>query len=130
MGRLVISNENDCHRITERYWSSIVIEEDTCNELTGDLVIANNPCIQSIKVKAGSLGRVNSLNLLYLPELTSFESEATTFHNTTQVEMTSCIYSCYSLDIPNLSTLSIGSMAFFQTQFIVLTSFHFLQLFK
>lgn len=60
-----------------------------CNELVGDLIIANNPCLESIKVKTGSLGRVNSLHLLYLPELLSFESEASTFHNTTLIEITS-----------------------------------------
>ena len=70
----------------ENYWTSIEVNENMCNEVIEELVLSYNPCLQHFIVKSGALENVQRLYLMQLPEFVSFESEASTFYNTTWVE--------------------------------------------
>ena len=56
---LVISSNSDCYKINQNGWTSITVNEGYCNDITSDINISNNPCLQSIVVKKESLMNVN-----------------------------------------------------------------------
>ena len=60
---LVIQNDNDCYKLNQSGWSSIVVNEGLCNSMTGSLSFSNNTCLQYIYIKEYSLKNINSLLL-------------------------------------------------------------------
>ena len=88
-GDLVVLSDDDCDLITDNFWSSITINEYVCNDITNDLRISNNPCLESITVHSNSLININQLSLEYLPNLVSITCDALSFYNVTNMELKS-----------------------------------------
>ena len=45
---LVIENDDDCYKLNQSGWSSIVVNEGLCNSMTESLSISNQNCLQYI----------------------------------------------------------------------------------
>ena len=86
---LVIQNDNDCYKLNQSGWSSIVVNEGLCNSLTGSLSISNNTCLQYIYIQSGSLQNIIFLSLSSLPELEWFITEFGSFRETTNLTLSS-----------------------------------------
>ena len=86
---LVIQNDNDCFKLNQSGWSSIVVNEGLCNSLTESISISNNTCLQYIYIQAGSLKSMNSLSISSLPELEWFITEDNSFYSTTSLTLSS-----------------------------------------
>ena len=54
------------------------MNEGYCNDITSDINISNNPCLQSIVVKKKSFMNVNSLTISNNPLLQTIETYGTT----------------------------------------------------
>ena len=85
---LVIQNEDDCYKLNQSGWSSIVVNEGLCNSMTESLSISNQNCLQYIYIQYGSLMNVNSLSISSLPELEWFITE-NSFEYTTSLTLDS-----------------------------------------
>lgn len=81
--------ESDCSKLMENYWTLIEVDANMCSEMVDELVFAYNPCLEGITVKTGALKNIQQFSLMQLPELVSFECEASAFYNATRVEFTS-----------------------------------------
>ena len=66
---LVIQSDNQCSRLKMVGWKNITVNEGYCNDITSDINISNNPCLQSIVVKKKSFMNVNSLTISNNPLL-------------------------------------------------------------
>ena len=86
---LVIQNNDDCYKLNQPGWSSIVVNEWLCNSMTGSLSISNNTCLQYIYIQSGSLKNINSFSISSLPELKWFITEYESFYETTSVTLSS-----------------------------------------
>ena len=86
---LVIKNDNDCYKLNQSGWSSIVVNEGLCNSMTESLSISNNNCLQYIYIQGGSLIYINALSLSSLPELEWFITEYDSFYKTTSLTLSS-----------------------------------------
>ena len=53
------------------------MNEGYCNDITSDINISNNPCLQSIVVKKKSFMNVNSLTISNNPLLQTIETDGT-----------------------------------------------------
>ena len=86
---LIIQYNNDCYKLNQTGWSSIVVNEGLCNSMTESLSISNNNCLQYIYIQGGSLIYINTLSLSSLPELEWIITEYTSFHETTNLTLSS-----------------------------------------
>ena len=86
---LVIQNNDDCYKLNQPGWSSIVVNEWLCNSMTGSLSISNNTCLQYIYIQSGSLKNINSFSISSLPELKWFITEYDSFQYTTSLSLSS-----------------------------------------
>ena len=86
---LVIQNNNDCYKLNQSGWSSIVVNEGLCDSMKGSLSISNNNCLQYIYIQGGSLIYINALSLSSLPELEWIITEYTSFQETTSLTLSS-----------------------------------------
>ena len=86
---LVIQNDNDCYKLNQSGWSSIIVNEGLCNSMTGSLSISNNTCLQYIYIQRSSLKNINSLSISSLPELEWFITESDSFYKTTSLTLSS-----------------------------------------
>ena len=86
---LVIQNEDDCYKLNQSGWSSIVVNEGLCDSMKGSLSISNNNCLQYIYIQGGSLIYINALSLSSLPELEWIITEYTSFQETTSLTLSS-----------------------------------------
>ena len=86
---LVIENEDDCYKLNQSGWSSIVVNEGLCDSMTGSLSISNNTCLQYIYIQVGSLKYINSLSISSLPELEWFIVESNSFYTITSLTLES-----------------------------------------
>ena len=80
-GSLIISSNSNCYKINQNGWTSIYVNQGYCNDITSDLNISNNPCLQSIVVKKKSFMNVNSLTISNNPLLQTFETDGTTSYS-------------------------------------------------
>ena len=85
-GSLVISSDSDCYKINQNGWTSITVNEGYCNDITSDINISNNPCLQSIVVKKKSFMNVNSLTISNNPLLHTIETYGTIYYNSNPFE--------------------------------------------
>ena len=88
---LVIQNNDDCYKLNQPGWSSIVVNEWLCNSMTGSLSISNNTCLQYIYIQSGSLKNIDSLSISSLPELEWFIVESISFSSTTSLTLSSIL---------------------------------------
>ena len=79
---LIISSDSNCYKINQNGWTSIYVNEGYCNDITSDINISNNPCLQSSVVKKKSLMYVNSLTISNNPLLQTIETDGTTSYST------------------------------------------------
>ena len=86
---LVIQNNNDCYKLNQSGWSSIIVNEGLCNSMTESLSISNNNCLQYIYIQTDSLKSVDSLSLSSLPELEWFFTEYDSFKYTNSLSLSS-----------------------------------------
>ena len=86
---LVIQNDNDCYKLNQSGWSSIVVNEGLCNSMRESLSISNNNCLQYIYIQSDSLENINSLSVSSLPELEWFITEYWSFYKTTSLTLSS-----------------------------------------
>ena len=86
---LVIQNNNDCYKLNQSGWSSIIVNEGLCNSMTESLSICNNTCLQYIYIQSGSLENINSVSISSLPELEWFITEYSSFSSTTSLTLSS-----------------------------------------
>ena len=63
----------------------MIIEEEYGNDYYGNLVIQNYPNLQSIIVKRGSLGNLNSLKICNCEKLKTIEIEEDAIYNVKNV---------------------------------------------
>ena len=74
---LIISSNSNCYKINQNGWTSITVNEGYCNDITSDINISYNPCLQSIVVKKKSFMNVNSLTISNNPLLQTIETDGT-----------------------------------------------------
>ena len=79
---LVISSNSNCYKINQNGWTSITVNEGYCNDITSDINISYNPCLQSIVVKKKSFMNVNSLTISNNPLLQTIETDGTVSYST------------------------------------------------
>ena len=72
---LIVESDNDCERLLENGWKSITVNEGLCNSMTNNLVISDNPCLESLVFKKNSLKNLNRLVISNNSELKSMEIE-------------------------------------------------------
>ena len=68
---LIISSNTNCEKLHENGWKSITVYEGYCNSIEEDLIIGNNPCLQSITLYKNTLKNLNSLTIINNPQLQS-----------------------------------------------------------
>ena len=76
-GSLIISSNSNCYKINQNGWTSILVNQGYCNDITSDLNISNNPCLQSIVVKKRAFMKVNSLTISNNPLLQTMQTYGT-----------------------------------------------------
>ena len=86
---LVIQNNNDCYKLNQSGWSSIIVNEGLCNSMTESLSISNNNCLQYIYIQTDSLENINSLSLSSLPVFEWFITECLSFWQTRSLTLSS-----------------------------------------
>ena len=86
---LVIQDDNDCNKLYQSGWSSIIVNEGLCNSMTESLSISNNNCLQYIYIQYGSLKYLNSFSISSLPELDFFIVESNSFYTITSLTLES-----------------------------------------
>ena len=86
---LIIQYNNDCYKLNQTGWSSIVVNEGLCNSITESISISNNNCLQYIYIQSGSLKNIDSLSISSLPELEWFIVESISFSSTTSLTLSS-----------------------------------------
>ena len=85
-GSLIFSSNSDCYKINQNGWTSIYVNEGYCNDMTSDINISNNPCLQSIVVKKKSFMNVNSLTISNNPLLQTIETDGIAYYNSNPFE--------------------------------------------
>ena len=82
----MISTDSNCYKIHQKGWTSILVNAGCCNDMTSDINISYNLCLQSIVVKKRSLMNVNSLTISNNPLLQTIETDGTSSYSTSAFE--------------------------------------------
>ena len=72
---LTIASDSDCTKLQQNGWKSIHINSGMCNSMNTDLIISNNPCLESIDIEKNSLKYLNSFVISNNPQLSSIVTE-------------------------------------------------------
>lgn len=86
---LIIATEEDCIKLSQDGWSSIIVNENICNSLTNDLIISNSSCLQYLYIQSNSLQNVQSFTLSNNPFLSLFIVETFSLQNASNVTISS-----------------------------------------
>ena len=86
---LVIENEDDYAKLTDKNWSSIIVKEGLFNEMRDELILNDYPHVQFIHIQGGSFRIVSSLTISNLPELKFLIFEDKSFSSTTSLTLSS-----------------------------------------
>ena len=89
-GKLVLM-ENECEVISMKYWNSIEVGDDLCNDLEEDLNIADCPYLESMVIGSGSLMNVTQVIFKNLPIFNMLTVGENAFMNTNRVVVESSI---------------------------------------
>ena len=76
---MVVADDNDCDKLLQNGWITITVNAGLCNSMTSDLIISNNPCIESIYIHKNSLKYTNSVVISNNPQLQSIDTETPDF---------------------------------------------------
>ena len=127
---LVISSNSNCYKINQNGWTSILVNEGYCNDITSDINISYNPCLQSIVVKKKSFMNVNSLTISNNTLLQTIETDGTTSYSTGAFEnlksfviiSSNHYYYLLNTDNPSLTSITIGDGSCYIATKITLSS--------
>ena len=86
---LVIENEYDYVKLNDKNWSSITVKEGLFKEMRNELILNDYPHIQFIHIQESSFENISSLTISNLPELKSLVFEVYSFHDTTNLTLSS-----------------------------------------
>ena len=86
---LVIENEDDFDKLSDKNWSSIIVKKDLFREMEDELILNDYPHIQFIHFQKGSFEIISSLTISNLPELICLIIENHSFHETTSLTLSS-----------------------------------------
>ena len=86
---LVIENDDDCYKLYETGWSSIVVKEIVCYDFSGSLRIADNDCLQYIYFEMDTFTMISSFELSNLPSLSVVRVEWESLYSTVNVTLES-----------------------------------------
>ena len=90
-GTLLVTTEDACEKTSLKYWNSIEIADEVCNDMEEDLVLSDLPYLESITVGSGSFSNVPQLNLTNLVEFKSFTVGENAFENTHRIVVNSML---------------------------------------
>ena len=86
---LIIENENEIAKLNDKTWSSIIVKEGLFEEMRNELILNDYPHIQFIHIQKISFKNISSLNISNLPELKYLIFENNSFHETTNLTLSS-----------------------------------------
>ena len=86
---LVIENDDDCNKLYETGWSSIVVKEIVCYDFSGSLRIADNDCLQYIYFEMDTFTMISSFELSNLPSLSVVRVEWESLYSAVNVTLES-----------------------------------------
>ena len=69
---LIVKDENDCVKLLDHSWSSIIIGDELCNSMTSSLNISAYMNLTYLEIGSKSLTNISSLIIENNPLLTSF----------------------------------------------------------
>ena len=90
-GTLLVTTEDACDKISLKYWDSIEVADEVCNDITTDLVFSDLPYLESITVGSGSFSNVTQVVFTNLAEFNSFTVGENTFENANRVVIESML---------------------------------------
>ena len=86
---LVIENEDDFGKLSDKNWSSIIVKEGLFEEMRNELILNDYPHIQFIHIQEDSFKNISSLTISNLPELKFLIIEDNSFYKTTSLTLSS-----------------------------------------
>ena len=86
---LVIENEDDYAKLNDKNWSSIIVKEELFEEMDAELILNDYPHIQFIHIQKISFKNISSLTISNLPKLKFLIFEDKSFHETTNLTLSS-----------------------------------------
>ena len=86
---LVIESDDDCNKLYETGWSSIVVKEIVCYDFSGSLRIADNDCLQYIYFEMDTFTMISSFELSNLPSLSVVRVEWESLYSAVNVTLES-----------------------------------------
>ena len=86
---LVLENEDDFDKLTDKNWSSIIVKESMFKRMRNELILNDYPHVQFIHIQDNSLDRISSLTISNLPELKFLKFEENSFWLTNSLTLSS-----------------------------------------
>ena len=86
---LVLENEDDFAKLTDKNRSSIIVKEGLFEEMKDELILNDYPHVQFIHIQESSFKNISSLTISNLPELRFLSFEDYSFRYTTSVTLLS-----------------------------------------
>ena len=62
-GTLLVTTEDACEKTSLKYWTSIEVADEVCNDITTDLVISDYPYLELISFGEDSFNQLPALHL-------------------------------------------------------------------
>ena len=88
---LVIENEDDYDKLTDKNWSSIIVKEGLFKEMKDELILNDYPHVQFIHIQEDSFMNISNLTISNLPELICLIIEDCSFEETTDLTLSSIL---------------------------------------
>ena len=86
---LVLENEDDYDKLSDKNWSSIIVKERVFEEMRNELILKNYQHIQFIHIQRESFERISNMTISNLPELKSIVFEDNSFWSTRSLTLSS-----------------------------------------
>ena len=94
-GTLLVTSDDICEKTSLKYWNSIEVADEVCNDIEEELAISDSPYLESITVGSGSFKNVTQVSFTNLTMLNSFTVGEYAFENTNRVVVNSMlIFEC------------------------------------
>ena len=105
---LEVTTEEDCEllNININTWKTITINDNLCNDITGELIIQNSVVLESITIGKNSLKKVSALTIKNNNKLTSISIGDNSFYGTDVLEIAG---TCFDKDNNNNNRRSTQS---------------------
>ena len=86
---LVIENENELDKLNDKNWSSIIVRQESFEELNNGLVFNDYPYTYRVLFEKSSLTSISSLTISNLPELVFLTCQYESLRNVTKLTLSS-----------------------------------------